>query len=321
MKRKILRIGSGSLAVTLPKNWVKLMNLSEKDNVEVEEFSSSLIIRPEKTKEEEKTAYVKTCGDSSFLRRIILDKYLGGHQTMIVTGKQRISLEERNAIDKVVKSVIGLEVVEETADKIVIKDLSNPSVLPLENGLKRMRLLVSGMLRDLILALETKNFDLFKQLLIRDRDVDRLYFLIVKQIRSVLSNPTYTDKLGVTLLKSIDYRLFAKEIEAAGDEIVKLSSIFVDYWNEELDRFVREMVNILKRCYDHLINSSKSFFDSDMWGAFKELCRLKDTRKKMRELESKVLKENSDPIIWNLFNSLNRIIDCLKDIGDLTTVY
>ncbi|TKX52496.1 histidine kinase, partial [Halorubrum sp. SP9] len=64
-----------------------------------------------------------------------------------------ITTEQRSTIRDAVQSLVGLEVLEETRDRVVVQDLLDSSELSIHNAVTRMRLISLSMLEDAITAL------------------------------------------------------------------------------------------------------------------------------------------------------------------------
>ena len=52
---------------------------------------------------------------------------------------------------------IGPEVIEETDTSVILKDLHNPTEMPIDRTIKRMHIIVKGMNEDVMRALQTND--------------------------------------------------------------------------------------------------------------------------------------------------------------------
>jgi len=59
----------------------------------------------------------------------------------------------------------------------------------------------------------------------RDEEVDRLYFLMVRLLRTAIRNLKLADKFGLTPVDCLDYRMAAKLVEFIGDHAVDMAHI------------------------------------------------------------------------------------------------
>ena len=70
--------------------------------------------------------------------------------------------------------LIGPEIIEETAKKVVIQDLLNPDEISIKKSVRRMYLISNSMHMDAIKAIKTLDTDLALDVDQRDDDVDRV---------------------------------------------------------------------------------------------------------------------------------------------------
>ncbi len=71
--------------------------------------------------------------------------------------------------------------------------------------------------RDSINALVEGDRKLAQNVIERDDEVDRLYFLTVRQLRAAIQDPKIAKKIGVSAIECLDYRVIAKSIEFLAD--------------------------------------------------------------------------------------------------------
>ena len=121
-------------------------------------------------------------------------------------------------------SLIGLEIVEESYSQIVLQCLLEPSGFPPEKILRRNYAIVAGMNRDVVSSFVDGDLQRAKSVIARDDESNRLYFLLVRILRTIIQNPRLSEKLGITAIDCLDYRLAASLIEAIGDASVKIAA-------------------------------------------------------------------------------------------------
>ncbi len=68
------------------------------------------------------------------------------------------------------------------------------------------------------------DFELAKNVIERDAESNKLYFLLVRILRTIIQNPSFSEKLGITPIECLDYRLAASLIEGIGDACVQVAS-------------------------------------------------------------------------------------------------
>ena len=165
---------------------------------------------------------VATLGVGPFLGREIVGRYLLGYDTINIEAKDRIDSNARSIIKSTASSLAGLEIVEETSCRIRLQSISQQpfGFLP-QKILQRNHGIVAGMIRDVSNSFINGDVELAKSVVSRDNESNRLYFLLVRTLRTIIQNPRLSETLGITPIECLDYRLAASLIEGIGDACVQ----------------------------------------------------------------------------------------------------
>ena len=133
--RKIVAFGKSSLIVTLPKRWVDFHKIQKGDSVGIEQSDDGLVIVPRgKSKKEDKllSATVDVEGRSiEQIKREIIRYYINDYNTLILIAKNISS--QVNGIRKMLSDMVAFELIEQSNNKIIIKDFLNLESLSLLN--------------------------------------------------------------------------------------------------------------------------------------------------------------------------------------------
>jgi len=221
--RRVQRTVSGTFFVCLPKEWAEKNGLNRGSVVAITETSDGLLLINPKY-DVERTLRTVVVQPSPYLDREIIGKYLLGYDIIRVETKKRISPEDRERVKGATRRLIGLEIIEEDYSRIVLQCLLEPSSFPPEKILRREYLIAAGMHRDAVAALIDGDVHLSTNVMARDDEVNRLYFLLVRLLRTVIQNPTLGEKLGIRPIDCLDYRLVGSLVESIGDQSVKIAS-------------------------------------------------------------------------------------------------
>lgn len=225
--RKVQKTGLSTITVSLPKEWVSSNNLRAGDQVNLEVMADgSLTIDPKERKKGEplrKTVNVDREEPTEHLTRKLIGAYLAGYNIIEVRSKERMDLDTKHAVKDFARLVIGPEVIEETANTLVMHDLSDPVELPQKKCVRRMHLIVDSMHRDAMLAINDGDLDLAKDVIDRDQDVDRLYWMTVKQYNLIQKDRSLADRIGVDIYESMSLMLVARMMERIGDHAEKIA--------------------------------------------------------------------------------------------------
>ena len=317
--RKIQRTPSGTFFVCIPKDWAERYGLKRGSVVAVNETSDGkLLIDPEYGASPSARTIVLKPGP--YLSREIVGKYLLGFDIIRVEGKEPISFEVRESVKRTVGRLVGLEIVEEDYSKIVLQCLLEPTSFPPEKILRRGYSIAAGMHRDVVNALVDGDVQMAKSVIARDEEVNRLYFLLVRILRTIIQNPSLSEKLGVQPIECLDYRLVASLVETIGDECVRTAFKVLELKGVNLDEALKRLiVEFHALCFEAHENALKAFLAGD--------AKLAEDVRNMREKIEKALatiekstKAQSLEVMPHLLaavSTLHQIYEHSVDIADL----
>lgn len=317
--RKVQRTGGGTFFVCLPKDWANRVGLKKSSHVALSETPDGRIILDAKYSAE-RAPQVAVIHPSPLLDREIMGKYLLGYDIIRVEAKDRMSSEDRELIKQSSSRLVGLEIIEEDYSKIVVQFLLEPSAIPPDKILQREHSIASSMHRDAVTALIEGDGRLAKLVSGRDMEVNRLYFLLVRILRTIIQNPGLSEKLGILPIDCLDYRLTASLVEAIGDKSAQLAEVTTELSGAKLSKDLAQLLlRIHKIAFDTHENAMKAMFSRDI--ALAEA--LRDERKGIESLESEVKtlahKHYADvePQVLAAVSSMRQIHGHGVDIADL----
>jgi phosphate uptake regulator len=261
--RKVQRTQTGTFFVCLPRSWAEQHGLRKGTLVALDETDGKLLIDPKYNAEQ--LPRIATLSPGLYLRREIISRYLLGFDIIRIEAKERIDFDVRNAVKTTVGSLIGLEIVEETYSQIVLQCLLEPSGFPPEKILRRNYAIVAGMNRDAANSFINGDLQLAKSVIARDDESNRLYFLLVRILRTIIQNSSLSEKLGITPIECLDYRLAASLIEAIGDACVQVAAKTIELNGVKPSEELRKLLTDLQTaCYEAHEKALKSFVNKDI---------------------------------------------------------
>src|SRR5216684_3495916 len=220
--RKLQRTPDGTFLVTIPKAWAKRVGLGAGSVVSYEERQDGRLLLSPKI-DEERAPLEVVLEASPFVRREIIERYLLGYDIIRVQSKDSFSPEIREEVRRTTKRLVGLEVLEEDSKRIVLQCLVEPSLLNPERILRRLEMLSMPMQLDSVQAFVSSNGQLAKGVVERDEEVDRWYFLLVRLVRAAISDTYLLEKIKVSSVDCLDFRLLASYIENFADYAVTIA--------------------------------------------------------------------------------------------------
>jgi len=225
--RKVQVTGGSTYTVSLPKDWATENDVSAGSVVEFYPENDSLLLIPRSDDDRVEGELDISDLEGEELTRAVMTMYVSGFD-IIRLHAPRITPEQRRGIRMATQGLVGVEVLEETNDSIVLQDLLDSSELPINDAITQMRLISISMLEDAVMALVENDDDLARDVLQRDDDVDRLWFAVARIFRSTLRSPLAAEELGVTREDCFDYHSSARQLERIGDHAAKIAGLSLE---------------------------------------------------------------------------------------------
>lgn len=320
--RKLQQTGGdegSSFLIILPKDWVLRQELGKGDTVVVAEREDGcLIVDPRLPKAgEPRTTTVQI---EANLRWEITSKYLLGFDEIRVASGEPITSSQRLELKKIINRFVALEITDEIAHEdgyeIIVRCLVDPSTLPVRKAMKQMNLIASRMLNDALTAYFEGTQDVAEDVIQRDEEVDRLFFLIVRELRSAIQYPRMSEIMSIAPVEALDFRLAAQYIERIAD----LSVDIARRTNKApAASFTKRMESIADKVKDMLSKSVENLFKFDSEKVVSVIEAERELIDDIGSTRQYVLSKSSGEPHTELFviDSLLRIGEAAKDIVDL----
>ena len=271
-KRKLIKFGSNSHVLSIPNYWLKKYKLNKGDLLYFEENrNGELILFPELHKEESLKEITIKADDKSIERlgREILSAYINNSDFIIITGNNLDGIMK--SIRKILHSFVALEIVEENNKKIVARDFLNLRDVSIFENIRRMDIIIRGMLEDMIKSVHEDHSNSIYQ---RDFDVYRFCFLILRAVHGAVDNPAIARMLDVQNKDLLAIWLLSMNMEDIGDEIKRVSRFLrVHELDEDLKKSIRIIFLKVEKAY---LDVMKAYYANDIELAF-YVDSLKDT--------------------------------------------
>ena len=155
--RKVYVSGGSTYVISLPKKWVKKVNLKAGDSLVVTEHGSSLQIETSIIEKESRTKEIRISQvkSSEALERLLIAFYLVGYDTINIKLDRKDHLAYRESIRKIIDYLIGVEIVEDTNEIMTLEIMLEYKRLNTRQILQRMFSIDKSMLLDLGKAMKT----------------------------------------------------------------------------------------------------------------------------------------------------------------------
>lgn len=237
--------------VSLPRAWVNQLNLKRGDVVNLTtDEQGRLVVHPSlQMLHSRRRCIIHTeKADEKLLGRLILGAYIAGHETVeLRTRLAEFPASQLESIRKTLNELIGMGIVEQGVNRIIIQSFLDPSKFPIDGLISRLHLIVDSM-RDLaVKALIEERTEFAKQVLDMDFEADKVYFLATRQLLQAVEDKGLAEQVGLGNPRNIvGDRLVVKALEEVGDyaQVVARSAmkiIDLEYFNNEVNDNVSQL--------------------------------------------------------------------------------
>ncbi len=322
--RRIQKTGASTMTVSLPKDWINAQGLKAGDSVSMQVMPDGTVsVDPRSDRKREparRTIRIEKEESEEHLTRKLIGAYLAGFNIIEIRSKDRMDHDIKHAIKDFARLVIGPEVIEETSNSVVLHDLSDPVELPQEKCVRRMHLIVSSMHKDAMEALADRDVDMAHDIVDRDADVDRLYWMAVKQYNLIIKDRKLGERIGVDIYEGMNLMLVARGIERIGDHAEKIAKNAIlaaeaKVKMEDLD----SILALSARSMDVLDRSIEAFFLKDIESANVAIDAGNDLVANLEKLSTEIrMPSNKTAVVaTNVLDSIIRTTMYSMDISEI----
>ena len=292
MKRKVVKHGSATLTVSLPSKWAKKYGIRAGDELDIKEDMGKLLITTDKGYEtiKECNLNLDACGPIS--QSCIGALYKGGADSIRLTFTKQ---EGMQAVDNSLRDLLGFEIMHQSNNSCIIKEISTFGQEELSSMLKRTFLLLISISNDSLDSLKQGNKDLLKKIIERDVIVNKF----ANYCRRIMN------KKGVANIKELPMTYYiVEEVENLGDEYKYLCKHILEN-NIKIDN--KEILKIFENLNKLFSNFFRLYFKFNIENARK----LVEEKKRLTKQINKFFKtaQANDA----------RILDCLHRMAVIVT--
>lgn len=326
--RRVQVTGGSSFVITLPKEWIKSHNIKKNDPIALSKKPDGTISISSRITEKEsgriKEFIVNEKINKTHLLRQLIGAYISGYGSIIITSKNRIPSDVGTIVRYFTQIAIGQEVIEETDNSIIIKDLLKPAEMPFNSTIKRMHLIVKSMHEDTMKALETKNKKIVEEIMMRDSDVDRLHWLVARQHNILLQDINLAEKIDISLSMTYTYFLISRIIERMGDHVVRIAKNISKILDVKLNKEIKQKIQTSSDLAFEIFNKSiGAFFRKDINSANKNIASVQRLETLCEEINTMASEYDGSIAIsmGYIAESIRRIGEYAEDISETAINY
>jgi len=317
--RKVQVTGGNSYVVSLPKSWVKDVGLKPKDAVLVlpqADMSLLVVPRHELTAAERREATIEvtqqTGADAAL--RFFISNYLAGYDIIKLRSPRYEPALRSFMREAIRRKLVGIEIIEEDANGMTTQCLSGYSDMPLKKALERMSIVVSGMVKDAVSALSSRNQALAEEVVARDDEVDRFYHFILRQLNLAVRNRSIIENIGLTSARDcLGYRLAVKSVERVGDHAAAVAELFTGIRGGVTGKTTREIERMSELSVKAFNDAVASLLRLDVKLANDAIGLTKKAKELDEKISAEILAPKTDP---DTVGSLRLILESIRRVGE-----
>ncbi|MDG7000196.1 MAG: phosphate uptake regulator PhoU [Nitrososphaerota archaeon] len=324
-QRRLQKLGYSTLMVSLPRDWVNQMNLKRGDTVNItSDDQGKLIIHPSLSMLKTKSRCIIHAQkvDEKLLGRLVIGAYIAGHETIeIKTTRNEFSREQMDIIRKTLNELIGVGIVAEEMNRVVVQSFLDPSKFPIDGLISRLNLIVDSM-RDLaIKALIEEKQEYAKQVLDMDVEADKVYFLATRQLLQAVEDKGLAQRVGLEDARNIiGDRLVIKALEEAGDYAQVIARgvtkiIELRYFNAEVNDGISAMNETVRKIGSLAV---RSLFRKNVASANEAIIEYGRLVEQEDELDAKIDKRLIPALA--VATRIKSVVQSIKQIGRYYTI-
>ena len=314
--RRLQKIGS-SILVSLPKDWVEANHLDKSIEVELETSDNTISITAGKTERPSKEVVISypLPQDENIVANIT-GAYLLGYDIIRIKAKTTIPAEDREKIRNSMRRLVGMEIVEEDSSNVNVQFLLDAATLNPQKILKRISSIALGMFNDISISLISDDRSNLQTLSHRDDEVDRQYFLLVRLIRSTISDKRLATAFNLENIDVLDYRIAANILETTSDTLVEIANSLSSTTLSKNDlkkiyELTKDIESIHQKSIDAFIEQNRSL-------AIDAIASHRKFQRKISDIRSSIEQKNQLQIdLLDLIYMFERVSRSWADVADL----
>ena len=229
--RKLQKVGSSTLSVSLPSAWAADNGLHRGASVQLVEDGKALRLIPlvggavATSKETRFLIDADECKSPHVLSRVIISAYVLGRDHVIIRSASRLKADQVDAVRRTSKRLIGTGIIQEDPEEIVLQCSIESQRYPVDVLFKRLYNLSATTITDSLEALRTRDAKLAEVAATREEDSDMIYWLLMRQILSAQQDESVRTLVGIKSRADVSgYSIIAADLERIGDHTRHLAA-------------------------------------------------------------------------------------------------
>jgi len=272
--RKLQKVGYSTHCVSLPRKWVKEWRLKQGDLILLTpEGNGSLRLTPKSFTDislEDKECIIDSdlCDEPGMLMRLVIANYVIGRDSYKIISSNRISSNHLEEIRVTTRRLIGLSIIEESSNQVIIQCSIDPAKFNIQTLIRRLSIIALTMLDEAMQTLTTSDPSFAKDAIGRENEVDMIYRLTTRLLTSAQEDRSVAEKIGLKdPLRILGDVMVSKYLELVADQVEGIARRVLDiekHTNNIKCEDINEILDLSKLASRILQDAIDCFFTEDM---------------------------------------------------------
>ncbi|RZN63354.1 phosphate uptake regulator PhoU [Methanonatronarchaeum sp. AMET6-2] len=322
--RKIYKSGGSTYVMSLPKKWIREFEIEEGDSVLLSKSETSINVYTEDGGSASKNIKINTkqIPNPDGLLRTVIAAYLMGAETIVIELKEDKKVMFKKKLEKAINNLIGIELVEDVGDQITLEIFIDYKRMGATKVLNRIHNIMDSMLQDLEKGIEYNDREMIEDALMREAEVDRLYFLVVRELNYATTFQAIHEEIEIKSPRDVlSYYAIVKSFERASDHIEDICRVYLEIMDDiDQPKISKDTVELAKMLRKLLKKAWEARKDSQLEEYEEVFGEIKEFQKKHREIHTKLFTDLENPSLVRKYTdimiSLSRIAQYISDMTE-----
>jgi phosphate uptake regulator len=270
--RKLQKVGYSTHCISLPRKWVKEWKLKQGDAVALtDESDGSLRVTPKPIMElgQRTVQYVidcDLCQEPGMLMRVIIGNYVLGRDSFRIISSGRINSSHMEEIRATTRMLIGLSIIEESSDQVIIQCSVDPTKFNIQSLIRRLSIIATTMLDEAMRTLSTSDLSFAKDAIGRENEVDMISRLAARLLVLAQRDRLMVEKIGLkSQLHILGNAVVSKYLELIADQAECIARRVLEIEKSTIKGSDTDVIlNLSKLASDIIQEAIECFFAEDM---------------------------------------------------------
>tara|TARA_Y100000310_G_scaffold15362_1_gene15468 strand:- start:333 stop:1289 length:957 start_codon:yes stop_codon:yes gene_type:complete len=309
--RKLIKFGNSSYVVSIPKAWIEKNKLKKGDEIYCDDGGHELLLHPRPRQENFKEQEMVVDIEGKSINRVyneIFSAYINNYNSIKIIGKNLAS--KLKYLREFLHNFVALEIIEQTSNKVIAKDFLNVQDISVKDMVRRMDITIRSMFVDLLECNSKNKENLADKIYERDKDVNRLYFLLMRVIKNAMNNPNIANSINLHGTELLGKWLEIFYLEDIADEIKRIARFLKEVnLNKKEESVLYELNTDLQKLY---LDVRKASYVDDKNLAHEISCTY---RPKLVDRCNEFFRKGHTPDVGRMLERMKKMVSGIKNLA------